>query len=491
MSFFQIKKGKVGDRGFTIIELIVTVSIFAFMTAFLVAKYGAFNQSVLLSNMAYDTALTLRNAQTYGVSVKSDPTTSSFYSGNYTGAFGVHFDTNSSNDINKSFYLFVDTNKNGAYDPGQTGDTIVSKYTLKRGFYISQICTDNGLGADGNLQCNSNSIDILFKRPDPAAIINAKCNGLPCESATVYAEINISASDGGVEGVTINKIGQISVRKKETTTSTTSTSPNLSASLYYSPSEVSYGGGNVTLTWSSAGALYCSGDKFNTNNAVSGSVQVYQGAATTYTLKCYGSSGASSALATDTKTVPMSPPPSAFLAFTPNQVTPYSGGNVRLTWSSTGTSYCTGDKFNTSNATSNSTGVEVYQTTATQYILKCYNGSGVVVASDQKLVPMAPSDSQTMSFSCARDHDDPYLVYVTPTIPGTVEYNKVEWGNGGSVGGDVTAGGGNLNGQTVQNIYSPTNFNSMVISLSARYILNGQVVTPTPVTRNASTCPNL
>ena len=56
--------------GFTLIELIVSVAIFVFMTALVVAKYGNFNQSVLMTDLAYDIALTLRTAQTYGVSVQ-------------------------------------------------------------------------------------------------------------------------------------------------------------------------------------------------------------------------------------------------------------------------------------------------------------------------------------------------------------------------------------------------------------------------------------
>jgi prepilin-type N-terminal cleavage/methylation domain-containing protein len=61
------------QKGFTIIELVVSVAIFAFMTAFLVARYGTFNQGVLLTNLAYDVALTIRNAQSYGLNVKSLP----------------------------------------------------------------------------------------------------------------------------------------------------------------------------------------------------------------------------------------------------------------------------------------------------------------------------------------------------------------------------------------------------------------------------------
>ena len=59
------------NKGFTLIELLVCITIFVIMTALLLFKYGNFNQSVLLTNLAYDTALTIRTAQNYGLSVKA------------------------------------------------------------------------------------------------------------------------------------------------------------------------------------------------------------------------------------------------------------------------------------------------------------------------------------------------------------------------------------------------------------------------------------
>ena len=58
------------DSGFTLIELIVTVAIFIFMTALVVANYGSFNDGTLLTSMSYDVALALRDAQSYGLNVQ-------------------------------------------------------------------------------------------------------------------------------------------------------------------------------------------------------------------------------------------------------------------------------------------------------------------------------------------------------------------------------------------------------------------------------------
>src|SRR4051812_36480456 len=59
------------SKGFTLVELMISVAIFIILTVLLVAKYGNFNQGVLFTNLAYDMALTLRTAQTYGLSVQN------------------------------------------------------------------------------------------------------------------------------------------------------------------------------------------------------------------------------------------------------------------------------------------------------------------------------------------------------------------------------------------------------------------------------------
>ena len=48
----------------------MTVAIFIFMTALVVANYGSFNDGTLLTSMSYDVALALRGAQSYGLNVK-------------------------------------------------------------------------------------------------------------------------------------------------------------------------------------------------------------------------------------------------------------------------------------------------------------------------------------------------------------------------------------------------------------------------------------
>lgn len=187
-----IKKAK----GFTLIELVVSLGIFALMTALLLAKYGSFNQGVLLTNLAYDVAITIRNAQSYGLNVKSsDRMTDSF-----RDPYGVHFST--SPEVNKlQFTFFVD--KVGSDGKYTTESEKLSTTNILRGSYIEKLY----VGTDASNITETDVLDITFKRPDPNAIIRTSTGG-----PYTYAEIILkSNSSNDTRKVTVISTGQISV----------------------------------------------------------------------------------------------------------------------------------------------------------------------------------------------------------------------------------------------------------------------------------------
>lgn len=197
--------------GFTVVELLVSIVIFVTMTALLVAKYGNFNQSVLLTDLAYDTALTIRTAQAYGVSVKSaNDAVSAPITDPFQSAYGVHFDTDPTGGKNSQIILFADINQNGAYDPTASPPETVSVYNIKRGAVVGQVC----LSLSGTGSCtvvNGATLDVTYKRPDPSARICSTLNGIQ-DCLPTYAEIVLQSSDGNTRKVAVLKNGQISVR---------------------------------------------------------------------------------------------------------------------------------------------------------------------------------------------------------------------------------------------------------------------------------------
>ena len=199
-----MRKRSVKMRGFTLVELVVSLAIFAFMTAFLLAKYGSFNQNVLLTNLAYDTALTVRNAQSYGLNVQGTDAVScaAGYSAGSTCfyyAYGVDFDmTNPTH-----FTFFIDSDSSNTFN---SGDTTLNTYNMNKGYAISSICAGNDAATCTSLG-STGKLDITFKRPVPDAIIVVNGNAA---APVTYAKIVVTAN-GQTASVIVQSTGEISV----------------------------------------------------------------------------------------------------------------------------------------------------------------------------------------------------------------------------------------------------------------------------------------
>jgi prepilin-type N-terminal cleavage/methylation domain-containing protein len=192
-------------KGFTILELIVSIAIFALMTALVISKYGTFNQGVILTNLAYDIALTIRNAQTYGLNVKSADRDQNHFSGERGGTYGVHFSKNDSDNTEFTFFVDLGLTPNGVYDTGE----FLSKTIIKNGSRITKICTGPG-------QCAKlSAVDITFRRPNPNAIIKTYDNDNTDNAKVDKVYIIVSSRDGNYKIINVNSTGQISVMPNE------------------------------------------------------------------------------------------------------------------------------------------------------------------------------------------------------------------------------------------------------------------------------------
>jgi hypothetical protein len=121
-----------GSRGFTLIEMISIVAIISVITGLFMVSNSAFGGKVLLENLAYDIALSIRESQVFGISVQRFGTT------NFTAGYGMHFDISSPAD----YSTFADAlTENGLYDcptPGSTATCeLVQTTSISRGFRIS------------------------------------------------------------------------------------------------------------------------------------------------------------------------------------------------------------------------------------------------------------------------------------------------------------------------------------------------------------------
>ena len=203
-------KNKIARRdavsGFTLIEMITVIAIFAVMAGVVLFSGSKFNDTVTLENLTQDVALSIREAQVKAIS----GSTSSPFGEDFTPSYGVHFTVNSN-----IFVHFVDLNDNDSYDEtgtscGTPTSECLKKITMQQGYKIESICGKD-IAMVGTGPCTpvvSGSVDILFTRPFPAPQITRVVP--PIE----YSEMRlVLSSDTGVKKTIIAwATGQISVQ---------------------------------------------------------------------------------------------------------------------------------------------------------------------------------------------------------------------------------------------------------------------------------------
>lgn len=184
--------------GFTLAELLVSIAIFSAITTLAVLNNNRFNSSVILTNLAYEIALSVRQAQFYGITVKG----TSSNPNKFNSGYGVRFDLSS--PATYALYEDVSTNPLAATpDHIKTvADADLEVFTINKGNKISKICLD-GCPTGG-----ASILDITFVRPNPEAFIRAGNN-----PAVEYgkAEICLVSPDMTKRKIIVERTGQISV----------------------------------------------------------------------------------------------------------------------------------------------------------------------------------------------------------------------------------------------------------------------------------------
>lgn len=208
MMFFKSNKSDSSNlvsKGFTLIELMVTIGIFVFMTAVVMAKYNSFYSGTIFKNLAYDVALTIRQAQTYGISVKV--TTKNSIS-DFNAAYGVHFQIDTTAD-SKKFRLSSFVRSLTTPYPFVENE-IEKSYNIKNGASFSGLDLSSN-GTDYNTP--KNFVSVVFQRPNPEAVICAKAASVDTFDCTTFKSVRITlkASDGATRYIYVNNAGQIRI----------------------------------------------------------------------------------------------------------------------------------------------------------------------------------------------------------------------------------------------------------------------------------------
>lgn len=207
-------------RGFTLIEMLVVLAIIVIITAIAIVGQTSFNKTLVLTNTAYNLALSIREAQSYGLSTRAFGTVqNSGYGVRLNRAALTTYSTYA--DIHP-----VSPGTNSAYCPGHTERTatnpearpgncyysnvseLIKTYTFNRGFKINRFC---GTTSGGTETCSTGSLttmDIVFLRPNTETIITGNNATLSFAKATIVIE----PPDASAERcITVTALGGISV----------------------------------------------------------------------------------------------------------------------------------------------------------------------------------------------------------------------------------------------------------------------------------------
>lgn len=284
------KQNKNTHRGFTLVELLVTIGIFVFMSALILSRYNSYNSGTLLTNAAYDVALAVKEAQTYGIGVKNSESESNQFSTGYGLFFATDSGDASHSPNTDSFVLFADKfdsfgksdhvcNKTGggvatSISECVNGPEFIKKYSLKNTIKIDKICGvlsedvwPTGTTDTRREDCNTvqpysanliRTVSLVFTRPNPDATISAMTDvgitGVTYKGARIYLK-SLVGPDGEIAELARN--GQLSVRQSASLSAPvgpvdftiTFTSPSMS---------VAYGDKPV-LNWSTNYLSVCTG----------------------------------------------------------------------------------------------------------------------------------------------------------------------------------------------------------------------------------------
>jgi prepilin-type N-terminal cleavage/methylation domain-containing protein len=193
-------------KAFTLVELLVAIGIFVAMTAILVVKYSGFSEGMTLTNLAYDIALTIREAQSYGINVVNPNNVSNSTSDEYTSMYGVRFNTG----VRNQFILYGDFNNNGKFD---AGTETIRTYSMKNGNTIELVCVTTNSTSCGT---SAQVLEIQFKRPDPTPVIKYGTI-VSTLSRAEHGEIRLKSPRGSYRRVIVRSSGQISIEESPIT----------------------------------------------------------------------------------------------------------------------------------------------------------------------------------------------------------------------------------------------------------------------------------
>ena len=224
-------------KGFTLIEFIVILSIFAIMAGVALVNFAGFRSNVGLNNLAHDIALTIRQAQVFGWASQSDnnnpnnidviqldPLTHNpvrFADGAYfkydNGAFADNFILYSKNDSAATHEYYTD----GLPVPDRIVDTIKIQgpnhiSSIRSASQKSDLLLNTQHQIPQSTSAVSDSFSVAFSRPHPEALFFQGMNSITDGYVGIYISADSDCPNTqctiAEHVITISRFGEIAVQ---------------------------------------------------------------------------------------------------------------------------------------------------------------------------------------------------------------------------------------------------------------------------------------
>ena len=203
---------KGNEKGFSLVELVVSIGIAAIILSVIVFNQSSYAEAAALGNLADEVALTVNQAQAYGIAVRERVAGSADFSGSYGLSLSLLGQGSPT-----EYLFFIDRNANQSYDGDwacETGGTAecLSKTEFLGKNYLDSICI---LKSAGPPDCMSiRRADVSFLRPSlEARITFFNAGGVSVDPPNDLGVKFVLKSAGGLtRSVLVYKSGQVSVQ---------------------------------------------------------------------------------------------------------------------------------------------------------------------------------------------------------------------------------------------------------------------------------------
>ena len=179
------------NKGFTLVELSVTIGITVIISILILADFPEFTRRLELSRTVQAVAVSFREAESSALAVREfKPDSISYFP-----AYGLHFE----NPPLTTYFLFADLNNNRVYDAGEKAD----EFQINGQPRVSRLCGGTRSSPPG--RCDLTRLDVVFVRPNPDIFINSD------KGSFSDAEAVLLLPDGQEKKVVIWSTGQLAI----------------------------------------------------------------------------------------------------------------------------------------------------------------------------------------------------------------------------------------------------------------------------------------